>query len=310
MFVQFEKAAAAADAIGRQADRFRAKPAATRDAVPVKVMINIAHPDEIDAIDVGSCDGVGLMRSEFLFRQEGELPDEETQYRAYRKVLEWAAGKPVVIRTMDAGGDKPVPGLTIDEANPFLGLRGVRLSLTRPDIFQVQLRALARAAVHGDLKIMLPMVSRPDELDLAVNMLNLCVDAMRGEGIACQRPQVGIMVEVPAVAISPERFSSAAFFSIGSNDLTQYVMAASRESDAVSHLHDVGEPAVLSLIERVCRFGRTVDIDVSLCGDAAGEPEHIGALLQAGLRTLSVAPTLIGRTKMAIAETEVNRGDE
>ncbi len=307
---QFDEAAVAADALRQRADKFRNKPAVTGDGVPVNIMVNIADPDEVNAIDIGSCDGVGLMRTEFLFREEGGLPDEEGQYRAYRKVLEWAAGKPVVIRTMDAGGDKPVPGLTIKEANPFLGLRGIRLSLSRPDVFQVQLRALARAAVHGNLKIMLPMVSQPDELDRAAGMLDECIGMLSGEGIECRRPPVGIMVEVPSAAICPELFSNAAFYSIGSNDLTQYVMAASRESEAVSHLHDVGQPAVLTLIENVCRFARRAEKDVSLCGDAAGEPGHIRDLLRTGLRSLSVAPALIGRTKMAIAETKVNCGHE
>ena len=137
------------------------KPAATENGVPVRVLVNVADPSDVDRIDIASCDGVGLMRTEFLFGKE--LPDEETQYRAYRKVLEWAAGKPVTIRTIDAGGDKPVPGFTVEEGNPFLGLRGIRLSLARPEVFRVQIRALLRAAVHGNLKVMFPMISVPEE---------------------------------------------------------------------------------------------------------------------------------------------------
>ena len=124
--------------------------------MPVRVLVNVADPSDVDRIDIASCDGVGLMRTEFLFGKG--LPDEETQYRAYRKVLEWADGKPVTIRTIDAGGDKPVPGFTVEEGNPFLGLRGIRLSLARPEVFRVQIRALLRAAVHGNLKVMFPMI--------------------------------------------------------------------------------------------------------------------------------------------------------
>ena len=198
------------------------KPARTACGEAVSVMVNIAEPDEVDGIDPAHCDGVGLMRTEFLFHGPGGLPDEETQYRAYRKVLEWAGGRSVTIRTLDAGGDKPVPGLTIAEANPFLGCRGIRLSLLRPDVFRVQLRALARAAVHGNLQVMLPMVSRPEEVGRAGELFDACIAELRAEGVeAVRRPPLGIMVEVPCVAITPERFLAADFFSIGSNDLTQ-----------------------------------------------------------------------------------------
>jgi phosphotransferase system enzyme I (PtsI) len=273
-------------------------------------MVNIADPEEVGGIDIASCDGVGLMRSEFLFHGPGGLPDEERQFQAYRKVLQWAGGKPVTIRTVDAGGDKPVAGLTIEEGNPFLGLRGIRLSLSRPEVFKVQLRALARAGVHGNLKIMLPMVSVPAEIDAAARLLEECVAELKAEQVDAVRPPLGIMVEVPAVAITPARFSRAAFFSIGSNDLTQYVMAASRESEAVAALHDVAQPAVGALIEQVCRYGEETGIEVSLCGDAGGDPAHIGYLLKAGLRLLSVAPAELARAKMTIADVELETGPE
>ena len=306
---KFAEAVDAAATIDQMATGYLDRPAMTKTGRPVRVMVNIADPDEVDTIDIGTCDGVGLMRSEFLFHGSGGLPDEERQYQAYRKVLQWAGGKPVTIRTVDAGGDKPVAGLTIDEDNPFLGLRGIRLSLSRPDIFRVQLRALARAGRHGNLKIMLPMISLPSELETAARLLDECVADLNAAGVGCVRPPLGIMVEVPAVAITPERFAAADFFSIGSNDLTQYVMAASRDSDAVAALHDVGQPAVLALIDNVCRFGAEADIDVSLCGDAGGDPAHIADLLHAGLRALSVAPAAVARAKMAIAEADAGPGD-
>jgi len=189
------------------------QPAMTRDRQPVAVLINVAEPEELDTIDPAICDGIGLVRTEFLFDRPGGLPDEETQYRAYARFVQWADDRPVTIRTIDAGGDKQVPGLTQDgESNPFLGMRGIRLSLAKPDIFKVQLRALARAAVHGDLRIMLPMITVPEEITAAATLLDAMVAQLQAEGISARRPKLGIMVEVPAVAIVPELFSDAAFF--------------------------------------------------------------------------------------------------
>jgi phosphotransferase system enzyme I (PtsI) len=246
------------------------------------------------------------MRTEFLFRDGAPLPGEDEQFGAYKRFLEWAKGKPVTIRTLDIGGDKPIRGLTPSgESNPFLGLRGIRLTLARRDVFRTQLRALARAAPYGKLKVMLPMVTIPVELAEAGREFAAAVDSLTDDGIACAMPPLGIMVEVPAVAIVPEMFASAAFFSIGSNDLTQYVTASSRDSAAVAALNDPGHPAVIRLITRVARFGRESSIPVSLCGDMASDPAHIGALLKAGLRSLSVAPAGLARVKATIAEIRV-----
>ena len=208
----------------------------------------------------------------------------------------------MVLRTLDAGGDKPIPGLTIDgESNPFLGTRGIRLCLARPDIFRIQLRAMARAAAHGNAKIMLPMVTVPEEIDRAAALLDDVVSELAAEGIPHIRPPLGIMVEVPAVAVVPELFARAAFFSIGSNDLTQYVTASARDIAAVAALNDAGHPAVAALVRRVLDSANDRGIDVSLCGDMGGDPRHIPALIAAGLRSVSVAPPQVGRTKLAIA---------
>ena len=287
----------------RKAEDAVMKPAVTANGVPVRVLVNVADPADVDRIDVASCDGVGLMRTEFLFGKL--LPDEETQYRAYGKVLEWAAGKPVTIRTIDAGGDKPVPGFTVEEGNPFLGLRGIRLSLARPEVFRVQIRALLRAAVHGNLKVMFPMISVHDEYERAVALFAEEAKSLAAAGEPHAIPSLGIMVEVPSVAIAPEFFANAAFFSIGSNDLTQYVMAAARDNTAVAALNSVTNPAVLRLIAAVAAFGRSHDIPVSLCGDAGGDPAAIPHLLAAGLRDLSVAPAQLALAKAAIAGVTV-----
>jgi phosphotransferase system enzyme I (PtsI) len=282
------------------------KPAITADGVLVEVLINVAGVDELDRIDTASCDGIGLMRSEFLFRDGEPLPDEEMQYRAYRRFLEWAGDKPVTIRTLDIGGDKPIRGLTRDgERNPFLGLRGVRLTLAHPEIYRTQLRALARAAVHGNLKIMVPMVTVPEELRGSAQLLDSVFAELSASGIPARLPPVGMMVEVPAAAIAPEIFTEAAFFSIGSNDLTQYVTAASRDDPKVSHLNDPGHPAVLRLIQSVVGFARAQNLPVSLCGDMASDPQYLAALLKTGLRTLSVAPAALGQVKASLASIKV-----
>lgn len=282
---------------------YLAKPARLKDGTRVEVHINVAEPQELDLLDPDTCDGIGLMRSEFLFRDGQPLPDEESQYRAYRRMLEWAKGKPVTIRTLDIGGDKPVTGLTPEgERNPFLGLRGVRLTLHHPQVFATQLRALARASVHGNLKIMVPMIAVASELERTQSLFDQVISDLESEGVKVSPPPLGIMVEVPAVAIAPELLSKAAFFSIGSNDLTQYVMAAARDEASVASLGDPSHPSVLALIAHVVRFADAQGIKVSLCGDMASEPKHLKALIGAGLRSLSVSPSSLARVKAALAE--------
>lgn len=295
---------AAAAASRQEADsRFLFEPARRKDGSRIELLINAAAPEDLDHIDVRCCDGIGLMRSEFLFRDGAPLPDEEAQYRAYRRFVEWAEGRPVTIRTLDIGGDKPITGLThAGESNPFLGLRGVRLTLARPDVFRTQLRALARAAVHGPLKVMVPMVTVPEELASAAALLDNCVAELAREGCKAKRPPLGIMVEVPAVAIAPELFGGAAFFSIGSNDLTQYVTATSRDDPRVAALNDPTHPAMAKLIASVVSHGRKNGIAVSLCGDMASDPAHLRILLDAGLTSLSVAPARVARIKAALAD--------
>lgn len=304
----FAARAKAADRASQASAEFRMRPAVTADGIRVAVCLNIADPSEIHHLDPASCDGIGLVRTEFLFSRPGGLPDEETQYQAYRRLAEWASGKPVTIRTLDAGADKPIVGLTLEhETNPFLGLRGIRLSLHRPEPFRTQLRALCRAAAHGRVEVMLPMVSLPGELERARAYLDAAIAGLKTAGIACRRPELGVMIEVPAAALSVESFD-AAFFSIGSNDLTQYVMAAARDSEAVAALNDPSHPAVLRLIAQVAAYGARAGRKVSLCGDAGGEPKFIEALLRAGLRSLSVSPAALGRTKEAIARVRLSQG--
>jgi phosphotransferase system enzyme I (PtsI) len=278
-----------------------AKPALTRSGERVLTYINIDDPHAAPAIDPDHCDGVGLTRTEFLFSGEGGLPGEGRQFGVYKTLMQWARGRPVTVRTLDAGGDKPIPGLTPDgESNPFLGLRGLRLSLARPDVFRVQLRALARVAMEGNLKVMLPMVTRPQELEQTRRLFEAVIAELAVEGIAGCLPKLGMMVEVPAAALNIAAFE-ADFYSIGSNDLVQYITAAGRDCDAVRDLYDPLEPGVLELIHRVVQHGKLTGREVSLCGDMASDPKYLPALLDTGLRALSVTPVRLARVKAQIA---------
>jgi phosphotransferase system enzyme I (PtsI) len=275
-------------------------PAFTAGGEPVGVMINVTGLAELEGLDPAEVDGIGLMRTEFLFQGRDKLPGEEEQYQIYRRMVEWAAGRPVTIRTLDAGGDKPIEGLTqAGDINPFLGIRGVRLSLRHLDVFRAQLRALARAATVGNLKVMVPMVTVPEELDRCRVLLEQAVADLRREGREAEMPSLGMMVEVPAAALTIEDFN-ADFFSIGSNDLIQYVAAASRDEP---QLADLARPsrAVFGLIGHVVKYADGAGREASLCGDLAGDPEQVAALLDQGLRTFSVAPGALGPVKAAIA---------
>ena len=285
----------------REAARQATRPARTREGTLVQVFVNVDDPSRLAGVDPSYCDGIGLTRTEFLFHRAAGLPDEETQLGCYRQLVAWAGGRPVTVRTLDAGGDKPIRGLTIEgEFNPFLGLRGVRLSLSRPEVFATQLRALARAAAGGEVKVMLPMVTKPAELDEARRLVAGEVRALRAAGIEAKMPRLGMMIEVPAAALTVDAFD-ADFFSIGTNDLTQYVLAAGRDSTAVADLLDPLHPAVLELIERVARACARTGREVSVCGEMAAQAEGLRALFEAGIRVFSVPPAALASTKTALA---------
>lgn len=273
--------------------------AATASGERVQAMINVDDPAVLDKLSPDHCDGIGLTRTEFLF-QGAEPPDEERQLAVYRRILTWAGGKPVTIRTLDAGGDKPIPGITPEsEANPFLGVRGLRLSLARPEVFRVQLRALARAAAYAPLKVMLPMVTLPAELEEARRLLDEVLEELKSAGLSCALPALGMMVEVPAAALTAKAFA-ADFYSIGSNDLVQYTTAAARDNPALESVAAPDNPAVAELIRRTVKAAEAREVEVSLCGDLASDPEMIPLLLDCGLRCLSVAPAQLARVKQAV----------
>lgn len=304
--------ASAADFEARRAARRRtdieagealARPGRTADGTPIAVLLNLDDPDLLEALSPAICDGIGLTRTEFLF-ESGEAP-EAAQVAAYRRILAWACGRPITIRTLDAGGDKPVPGITIaGESNPFLGVRGLRLSLARPAPFRTQLRALARAATLGPLKVMVPMVTVPEEFAAARAHLEAVLRELAAEGVEHARPAFGMMVETPAAALTAAAFD-ADFYSIGSNDLVQYAMAAARDNPGTAALARAGSPAILELIARTVAAGRDRGVEVSLCGDMASQPAALAPLLATGLRSLSVAPAQLGPVKLALTALRV-----
>ena len=296
----FERRRAAGLARAQADRRFLDRPAKTADGTRVEVHLNISQPEELDSLDPAHCDGIGLVRTEFLFRGE-RLPDEETQLACYARMVKWAGGRPVTIRTLDAGGDKPVAGLTLEgESNPFLGVRGFRLSRRHEKIFKTQLRALLRAAALGPVGIMIPMITVPQEMDAARRLLNEARGELAVRGVSYGNTALGMMVEVPAAALCIDRFT-ADFYSIGSNDLAQYVMACGRDNPHLDELME-GHPGVLrELVERVCAHAGASGRQASICGDMAGDRQAIPMLLEAGLRCLSVPPAALAPTKAAIA---------
>lgn len=277
-------------------------PAVTGAGERVEVMVNVDAPAALTDAALAAADGVGLLRTEFLFLGRDRLPGEDEQHASYVRLLDRLGGRPCIARTLDVGGDKHLPGVALpDEANPFLGLRGLRLCLERPDLFRPQVRALLRAAAGRPLKVMLPMVAISAEVAEARAIFADCLAELRREGVPAELPPLGIMVETPAAALTLDLLP-ADFYSIGSNDLTQYVMAAARDAGGrVARLLDPLHPAVLRLIEGVVRHGARSGRPVSLCGDLASDPAAVGRLLDLGLRRLSVAAAALGTVKRAIA---------
>lgn len=302
----YDKKSALRDEQARIVALTRFQPAMTRDGQNVDVLINIDDPGAIDDDSLRAADGVGLLRTEFLFLGRRSLPDENKQYRAYVALVDRLAGRCVVIRTLDIGGDKPLPAIQLaTEANPFLGLRGIRLCLVHEALFRTQIRALLRATPGRALKVMLPMVTTQLEIDQTRALFEDCLSELQAEGVAAEMPPIGIMIETPAAAIAIDRLD-AAFYSIGSNDLIQYVMAAARDaSGPVANLLDPTHPAIGRLIEQVVAFGRASGKEVSLCGDMASDTNLLKHLLHAGLRKVSVAPAALDRVKSEIAQLDL-----
>lgn len=300
---------------GRRAARVREReqlkslrklPAVTRDGTAITLMANMELPRDLDHALENGAQGIGLLRTEFLFMNRDQLPDEEEQYNVLRGIVEGMGGRTVTARTMDVGGEKLagwMAGRYGEPANPALGLRAIRLSLREPKLLETQLAAMLRAGAHGPLRILLPMIASVSEVQKVREILGQVARRLRRRGVAIADPlpPVGVMVEVPGAALSADALAFAAdFFSIGTNDLTQYTLAIDRADEQVATLYDPLHPAVLRLIQFTIEAALRARIPVSVCGEIAGDPRYTPLLLGLGVRELSMTPPSVPAVKKRI----------
>ncbi len=283
--------------------------ATTKDGIDIPVMGNIELFSEVVSVKDHGADGIGLYRTEFQFVGQNRFPSEEEMYTHYRDVVEVMAPKPVTIRTLDVNGDKALSNnQRTAEPNPALGLRGIRYCLSRPDLFISQLKAILRAAAHGKVRLLLPMISLPSEIDDTIELLDQAAQELTSEGIDYQRDvELGIMIEVPAAAVAADLFAPKVdFFSIGTNDLIQYTLAIDRGNSEVEHLFQPLHPAILQMIRQVIRVGQKNKVKVYMCGEMAGELEYLPILLGLGLDELSMNPQAIPAVKCMIRSLNID----
>jgi len=295
----------------RALDRYLSEPDRTRDGERFRLFGNAELEPELERCRELGAAGVGLMRSEFIFARP-ELPDEEAQYEVYRAAVVKLEGRPLTIRTLDAGGDKlPEEFRRVSGPNPALGLRGIRMSLAMREQFRVQLRAILRASAHGPVRILLPMLSRVSEIREARELIVGCRDDLRTRGLQVDPDiQVGGMVETPAAALMAEAFASELdFVSIGTNDLTQYVLAVDRQDELVSHLFDPTSRAVIELLAMVVRGAARAGRPVQICGELAADPGNATLLLGLGIREFSIPPGDIPAVKAALVQASAQRAE-
>ncbi|MEG2290945.1 MAG: phosphoenolpyruvate--protein phosphotransferase [Clostridium sp.] len=277
--------------------------AVTKSGKQIKLCGNIGQPEEVHQVLENGGEGIGLFRTEFLYMDRGDMPSEEEQFEAYKYVAEKMEEKPVVIRTLDIGGDKNLVSLPMTkEENPFLGYRAIRICLDRVDIFKVQLRAVLRASAFGNIKVMFPMISSLNEFLDAKGILQECMEELRGEGKKFNEGlEVGIMVEIPAAAVMADEFAKYVdFFSIGTNDLIQYTLAADRMNEKISYMYNPMHPAVLKLIKITIEAAHNEGKWCGMCGEMAGDETAIPTLLEYGLNEFSMSPYSISGAKKII----------
>ena len=288
--------------------QYTGKPTASKDGTKVELVCNIGKPE--DAKKAVECDGegIGLFRTEFLFMDRDTIPTEEEQFEAYKSVAETMAGKPVIIRTLDIGGDKEIPYLGLEkEENPFLGFRAIRFCLQRRDIYETQLRALVRASAYGRIKVMIPLVTGVDELRQVKAIVADIMKEYDAAGVEYNKNlEIGVMMETPAACLMADVLAKEAdFFSIGTNDLTGYTMAVDRGNAKVAYLYSAYNPAVLRAIKRIIECGKQEGIMVGMCGEAAADPKLIPLLLAFGLDEFSVSATSVLKTRKNISENDI-----
>ncbi len=288
--------------------------AETRDGKKILLMANIEVPEETESVLSHGADGVGLYRSEFFFIQPGEFATEEEQYQAYSRVLSSMGDKPVTIRTIDLGGDKILPGTAayFEETNPILGWRSIRFCMTRKDIFETQLRALLRASVHGNLRIMFPMISGVEELEQVLAFYEDVKAALVSEGVEINHNiPIGIMIEVPSAAMTADILArKVKFFSIGTNDLIQYTIAVDRGNEKIAYLYEPFHPGVLRLLKMIIEGAHSQSIPVAMCGEMAGDPYAAVILLGLGLDVFSMSSFSIPEIKNIIRSVSMVEAEE
>lgn len=295
----------------KELKKFIGKETVTADGVKVELCCNIGKPDDADAVLSKDGEGVGLFRTEFLYMDSSSIPTEEEQFEAYKKTVLKLGDKPLIIRTLDVGGDKDIPYLGLSkEDNPFMGFRAVRYCLHREDVYKPQLRALLRASAFGNIKIMIPLVTCIDEVREVKAMIENIKAELDSESIAYNKDiQVGIMVETPAASLIADLLAEEAdFFSIGTNDLTGYTMAVDRGNADVAYLYSAFQPAVLRSIKKIIEDGK--DIMVGMCGEAAADPLLIPLLLAFGLDEFSVSATSVLKTRKIISQWTIDEAKE
>jgi phosphotransferase system enzyme I (PtsI) len=295
----------------RQLTRLRRLPAVTRDGTHIALYANLELPRELDMAVAAGAEGVGLLRTEFLYMNREDLPDEDEQYRALASLVAGLGGKPITVRTLDIGGDKLA--ISLDHhmgqpTNPALGLRAIRLSLKERSLLEAQLAAILRAGVHGPLRILLPMISTSSEVRQVREVMANVVKRLkrRRVKIADPLPPLGVMIEVPGAALSADALAQVSdFFAIGTNDLTMYTLAIDRGEEQVAHLYNPLHPAVLRLIQFATEAALRARIPISVCGEIAGDPRYTPLLLGLGIRELSMASTTLPRVKQRIRNLDL-----
>jgi phosphotransferase system enzyme I (PtsI) len=266
-------------------------PTETKDGKKIQLMCNMEIPEELEAVQLVQSDGIGLFRTEFLFMERADLPDEDEQYEIYKKIAEAVHPSPFIIRTIDVGGDKLADSIQRKkENNPALGMRGIRISLANQELFLKQIRAIIRANEHGNIKIMFPMISCVDELRQAKKTVNQCLEDLLKKGIK-RTIEIGTMIEVPSAALNAEFLAKECdFFSIGTNDLTQYTLAVDRDNEKVAKYYNPSNLAVIKLIKHTTESAKKENIPVAVCGEMASQPDLIELLIGLGIEELSVSP--------------------
>lgn len=293
-------------------ETYRGKKTITADGETKLLVANIGNPDDANAAAEHDAEGIGLFRSEFLFMDAKELPSEDEQFAAYQKVALRMKGHPIIIRTLDVGGDKEIPYMNLQkEDNPFMGFRAIRYCLNNPDQYKVQLTALLRASAFGDIKIMLPLVTALDEVRKARSLVEECKKELDERGVSYNPDiEVGTMIETPAASLIADNLAEVCdFFSIGTNDLIGYTMCADRGNDRVAYLYEVYQPAVLRSLKRIISEGNKRGIMVGMCGEAAADPLLIPVLISFGLGEFSVSAPSILRTRRIISQWTKEEAD-